>query len=110
MHDPRLDCAEMVGRKVESRQGGARISEFGSVAEARGVATGVCEPDPAGLFAIGIEARDDGSAEFDGGGLCFAVNSNAHDSVARTDCGRSDQRPFGSEEQALPRSEEHTSE
>ena len=48
-----------------------------------GAATGVGEPDPAGLLAIGVEAGDDCGPEVDGSGLRFGVESDADDGVPR---------------------------
>ena len=55
------------------------------------MATGVGEPDPAGLFAICVEAGDDSGAEIDGLGLRFGVESDANNRIARADGCRCDE-------------------
>ena len=65
MDELRLDGAEVGGSEVGSGDCGAGISEMLGVAEPHWMAARVSEPNPAGLVAICVQARDDRGAEVD---------------------------------------------
>ena len=98
LHELRRDGAEVGGAEFGCGQSCAGVAEIRGETKLHGATARVGKPDPAGLFAIGIEAGDDRGAEIDGDGrVRFGVERDTDDSVARAYGGGCDEGSVGCE-------------